>query len=85
MNKTYKALRKIIVGIVGAVVVVVGIILLAIPGPGLVTIALGLVILSTEFEWAERHLKNVKKRISSVYDKAKNKQKKQENDHRKKN
>lgn len=77
MNKTYKALRKLIVGVVGAVVVLVGVILLAIPGPGLVTIALGLVILSTEFEWAERHLKNVKKRIASVYDKAKNKQKKQ--------
>lgn len=85
MNKTYKALRKIIVGVVGAVVVLIGIILLAIPGPGLVTIALGLVILSTEFDWAERHLKNVKKRISSVYDKAKNKQKKKESGRQKKN
>lgn len=63
----------------------IGIILLAIPGPGLVTIALGLVILSTEFDWAERHLKNVKKRISSVYDKAKNKQKKKESGRQKKN
>lgn len=74
MNKTYKALKKIIVFSTGSVVVAAGIVLLVIPGPGLLTIAVGLVILSTEFEWAERHLKSVKKRIRDVYEKSKSKQ-----------
>lgn len=42
--------RRIAIGIAGGVVVVAGAIMLVVPGPGLVTIALGLAILSLEFE-----------------------------------
>jgi uncharacterized protein (TIGR02611 family) len=80
VKTTYKVLRKTIVFLVGSVVIIIGVILLAIPGPGLLTIAAGLIILSTEFEWADRHLKNVKKRISSAYEKTKNKHKKPKDD-----
>ena len=40
----------------GAVVTLVGIAMLALPGPAFVVIPIGLAILSLEFEWAERLL-----------------------------
>jgi len=45
---------KIVVTAAGVAVIVAGIIMLVIPGPGLVAIALGLGILSTEWHWARR-------------------------------
>ena len=47
----------------GFVVVIVGIILMPLPGPGLVIVAAGLAILSKDFAWAERTLANVNRRI----------------------
>ena len=42
--------------LVGAVVLLVGIAMLVLPGPAFVVIPIGLAILSLEFEWAERLL-----------------------------
>lgn len=75
MRGTYKTLRKTAVFIAGMAVIIAGIILLVIPGPGLLTVAAGLLILSTEFEWAERHLNNVKKKIQETYEKSKQRRK----------
>jgi len=46
--------RKIILGTLGITAILVGIVLLVLPGPGLLLIGLGLVLLSLEFEWARR-------------------------------
>ena len=51
---------KIAVLIVGLVVVAAGIAMLVLPGPGWVAIILGLVILASEFTWAERLLDPIK-------------------------
>jgi len=48
--------RKIAVLVIGVAVLLAGIALLALPGPGMIVIIVGLVILATEFEWAERWL-----------------------------
>jgi uncharacterized protein (TIGR02611 family) len=45
---------RIVVGLVGAVVVVVGLVLVPLPGPGWLIVLAGLAILSLEFEWARR-------------------------------
>lgn len=45
---------------VGWLVVLVGIVLLPLPGPGWLVIFLGLGILAAEFVWAERLLKRAK-------------------------
>src|SRR3954447_3101571 len=42
--------------LLGAVVLVAGVAMLALPGPAFVVIPVGLAILSLEFEWAERLL-----------------------------
>ena len=46
-------MMKIIVGIVGGLFIFGGILLLVLPGPGLLLIALGLLILASEFDWAK--------------------------------
>nr|ALS89358.1 putative transmembrane protein (PGPGW) [uncultured bacterium] len=51
------------------VVIVFGIILLVLPGPGLLVIFLGLFILSLEFSWADRLYKRFRDRIEEQLDK----------------
>jgi hypothetical protein len=58
-----KALAKRIgVEILGWTLVLLGIAALVLPGPGLILLALGLVVLATQYEWAERRLEPVKER-----------------------
>lgn len=47
-----KPLRRIIVGVIGGTIVLIGILLLVLPGPAFIVIPLGLLILGTEFAWA---------------------------------
>jgi uncharacterized protein (TIGR02611 family) len=51
---------------VGAIVTVVGVILLPLPGPGWLVIAAGLAILAQDVVWAERLLLAVRRRIPGV-------------------
>ncbi len=48
--------RRLMVLILGVAVLAAGVAMLALPGPGILVILLGLVILATEFAWAERLL-----------------------------
>lgn len=52
------------IGVVGATILVIGVIMIFTPGPALVLIPLGLAILSIEFAWARYWLKRVRERIS---------------------
>lgn len=58
------------VALVGGVLIVVGVILLVLPGPGLVLIALGVAALATEFAWAESTLNRMKSAGSAAVDAA---------------
>lgn len=49
--------------------VLLGILLLALPGPGLLTIAGGLAILSVDFVWARRLLDWMKSRFAEYFTK----------------
>jgi uncharacterized protein (TIGR02611 family) len=53
------------VALVGLVVIIVGIILLAAPGPGWLVIFLGLGIWATEFVWAESLLRGARRTVRS--------------------
>ena len=63
MFKTFKTFRRVIVGIAGFTVLLVGIALIVLPGPAFLVIPLGLGILATEFVWARNLLKKVKERF----------------------
>ena len=62
---TYKAARRIAVLAVGSTVVVLGLIMLVTPGPGLIVIPIGLAILGLEFAWARAWLRKVREGISN--------------------
>jgi len=53
-------LKRVLVGIVGGLVTVIGVVALIAPGPGWLIIFAGLGILGTEFAWAARALKTAK-------------------------
>jgi uncharacterized protein (TIGR02611 family) len=50
------ALKRVIVGVVGGFVTLIGVVALVAPGPGWLIIFTGLGILATEFAWAARAL-----------------------------
>jgi hypothetical protein len=53
-------LRKTGVTILGFGLLAAGAALLILPGPGIVIIIFGLVVLSWEYEWAKHHLRKVR-------------------------
>lgn len=53
--------RKIVVGVIGGTIVLVGIALVVLPGPAFVVIPIGLVILASEFAWARHVLRRGKR------------------------
>lgn len=55
-NRAVAATTKLVVTVIGALVIIAGLIMLVAPGPGLVAIVAGLAILATEYAWAERWL-----------------------------
>lgn len=61
--------RKIVVGVIGATVILAGIAMLILPGPGWLTIFGGLAILATEFAWAKWMLKFAKQRMRDLAEK----------------
>jgi tellurite resistance protein TerC len=54
--------------VAGAGVLLLGIVMLVAPGPGVLTIMLGLGILATEFHWARRFLKRSRERSIRIVD-----------------
>ena len=64
VDLTYKAARRIVIAVVGATVLLLGLVMLVTPGPGLVVIPVGLAILSIEFTWARSWLRRVREKIS---------------------
>ena len=54
---TYNMARRIVIAVVGATVLIIGVIMIVTPGPALVLIPVGLAILSIEFAWARAWLK----------------------------
>lgn len=53
-------LRRVIVAIIGFTVLLIGVAMMVLPGPAILVIPLGLVILATEFVWAQRVLEKAK-------------------------
>lgn len=65
----WRQARKFVVGITGGTVIIAGIAMLLLPGPGWLTIFAGLGILATEFAWAGWVLKVAKERLAAAMEK----------------
>jgi tellurite resistance protein TerC len=58
-NFPYRLARRIGVAVVGGIVVLVGIVMLVVPGPAFIVIPAGLSILALEFAWPRTWLKKM--------------------------
>ena len=61
-----KIVRRIIVTVIGATVLLIGIALLVLPGPAFIVIPIGLAILATEYAWARHWLRKVRQIAKGV-------------------
>ena len=52
--------RRVVIGVVGFTVLLIGVALLVLPGPAFIVIPAGLAILAVEFAWARRWLQRIK-------------------------
>jgi hypothetical protein len=59
-------MKKFFVALIGGTVLLVGIALLVLPGPGLPIVAAGLAILATEFLWARRAMRKAKGTVAKA-------------------
>ena len=66
-----KIWRQIWVSVLGGLLVLLGLVMMVTPGPGLLAIAGGVAILATEFMWAKELQQKIKARIELLKEKAK--------------
>lgn len=65
MEATIKSVRKIGVTIAGLSLLAFGVVMLVLPGPGVLFIVAGLTVLAKQFRWAEIALHKVKSTVAS--------------------
>jgi uncharacterized protein (TIGR02611 family) len=58
--------KRVAVAVVGGALVVAGLAMLVLPGPGLVLIVIGFAVRGTEFVWAERALDYTKQKATTA-------------------
>jgi uncharacterized protein (TIGR02611 family) len=70
MQALARAARRGGVFVVGMALLAAGAAMLVLPGPGIAVILLGLVVLSAEFQWAQRVLAWMRRRFSDLREQA---------------
>ena len=59
-------MKKFFIALIGGTVVLIGVVMIVLPGPGLLVIAGGFAILATEFLWARRAMRHAKGAVAKV-------------------
>ncbi|MEY2481576.1 MAG: hypothetical protein QOK24_104 [Verrucomicrobiota bacterium] len=59
-------MRKLIVAVIGGTIVLIGIVMILLPGPAVIVIPVGLGVLATEFAWARRLVRRTRVMIAKV-------------------
>jgi uncharacterized protein (TIGR02611 family) len=78
-NKALELVYRLVVLAIGSIILLAGVAMLVFPGPGWAAIVLGLLILATEFRWAEILLEPLQRLISKLASRAKDPQARAEN------
>ena len=63
-NYLPSGLRKLIAGVVGLTILLIGVAMIILPGPAFIMIPIGLGILATEFAWALRVIRRARLAIA---------------------
>lgn len=58
--------RKLIVGVIGITILLIGVAMVVLPGPAFIVIPVGLGILATEFAWARRAVRRARVMIAKA-------------------
>ena len=58
--------RRVVIGIIGTTILVIGVALIVLPGPAFIVIPVGLAILASEFIWARRVLERGRVFVSRI-------------------
>ncbi len=61
-----RLLRKLVILVIGLTVILIGVVMIALPGPAIIVIPAGLAILATEFVWARTILNKMKQQATRV-------------------
>ena len=69
---TLRQARRLVILVFGLTLVLVGVVMIVTPGPGLVVIFLGLGLLALEFAWAARLLRRAKSMANDVAGRVRN-------------
>jgi tellurite resistance protein TerC len=63
---TYRQARRLVILVLGTTVLLIGVVMIVLPGPAIVVIPLGLGILAVEFVWARRWLVRVRRATKNL-------------------
>lgn len=63
MFKTLRQAKRVIKIGIGFTILIIGLAMIVLPGPAIIVIPAGLAILATEFIWARKLLKNMKRTL----------------------
>jgi uncharacterized protein (TIGR02611 family) len=58
--------RKLIVAVIGATILLLGVVMVVLPGPAFIVIPIGLGVLATEFAWARRAVRRARVMIAKA-------------------
>jgi tellurite resistance protein TerC len=61
-----RGLRKLIVGVIGVTILLLGVAMIVLPGPAFIVIPAGLAILATEFAWARLAVRRARMMIAKA-------------------
>ncbi|MFA5890310.1 MAG: PGPGW domain-containing protein [Actinomycetota bacterium] len=61
-----RSTKRVVVTIVGAVLLVAGLVMIVTPGPGMLLVVAGLAVLGTEYLWARRFLARAKQQTAKI-------------------
>jgi hypothetical protein len=64
----WRHLRRVVITVIGGTVLLMGVAMLVLPGPGWLTIFAGLGLLATEFAWARWLLKRARREVGQMID-----------------
>lgn len=68
----YKLARRLVIGVIGGTITLLGIALLVLPGPAFIVIPVGLAILGVEFLWARRLLRRFRDGVGKAMGRSRN-------------
>jgi len=64
--KSLKQVKRLIIGIIGTSILIIGIAMIVLPGPAFIVIPVGLSILATEFLWAKKLVDKFKDKFEKL-------------------